>query len=151
MAGGGESDISFIDDDQDVMALIVDSRLQLADQLLNEGQYGDAAVAYKAALAMAPGSEAATRGLEQSQRGLAMNDLDLPADASSSGEPQVLTHLLRSHLEESEAVGTPAAEPDGMMDVVFDMPGSIGILFEVSPRAPPAPAPPPQHRSRLPS
>ena len=82
--GAGE-EIEHIDDDDDVVRHVVTERIALASQLFDAAQYEDAVVAYKAALAMPEiPSELhgqATRGLEQSERGLAMQPLDLPTES----------------------------------------------------------------------
>ena len=142
--GAGE-EIEHIDNDDDVVRHVVTERIALASQLFDAAQYEDAVVAYKAALAMPEiPSELhgqATRGLEQSERGLAMQPLDLPTE--SSGEPQVLEHLLRSHLsdsagpEEAAEAEDPQAQtprsPDAKeLEVVFEETGPIGILFEAA-------------------
>jgi hypothetical protein len=134
---GGENDISLADDDADVMTLLVNSRLDIAESLFNQAAYDDAAVAYEAALALAPDNKVASEGLKQSRLNAA-NPPAAPFEEPQPEEPQVLNNLLRSHLEGLEAEGGPDANTDpgalsaDEMDVVFHNQGSIGILFEVS-------------------
>jgi hypothetical protein len=142
---GGESDISLADDDADVMTLLVNSRLDIAESLFTQAAYDDAVVAYEAALALAPDNEAASEGLKQSRLYAANPPAEPaapaapaePVDEPKSEEPQVLNNLLRSHLEGLEAddgpdATDPAVLSEDEMDVEFHQQGSIGILFEVS-------------------
>ena len=58
-----------------------------------------------------------------------MKDLNLPDSlATTAGQgPQVLQHLMTQHLELQYPPGSP-----GEIELLFDEPGSLGILFEAS-------------------
>lgn len=135
---GGESDISLANDDEDVMALLVNSRLDIAESLFQQAAYSDAVVAYQAALALAPENEMARAGLKQASLYAANPPTEpaVPAAEPTSVEPQVPDN---SHPEEQEVEREPDTNsaPDDApsadeLDVEFHKQGSIGILFEVS-------------------
>ena len=140
-----EVKMTLVSDDMDelqMMEHLVRARMELGNDLLKEGDYQSAEIAYTSVLQITPEHGEAQRGLNEARKGLSLVPLDLQSWSESS-DPGQLQDVMKAHLGTLSTAATPERERRDELDseafeLVFHDEGSIGAPA-AAPRAPPPP------------